>query len=40
MSSMWMFGRFWVPPKTVILPLFTAWLVRMLTVRSSRMRGE
>ena len=38
MSSMWMFGRFWVPPKMVIRRWVTARLVRMFTVRSSRMR--
>ena len=32
-------GRSCAPPKTVILPLLTAWLVRMLTDRSRRMRG-
>ena len=40
MSSMWMFGRFWLPPKTVIRRWVTARLVRMFTVRSSRSRGE
>ena len=40
MSSMWMFGRFWVPPKMVIRRWVTARLVRMFTVRSSRSRGE
>ena len=28
-----------IPPNTVMTPLFTAWLVRMLTERSSRVRG-
>ena len=40
MSSMWMLGRFWAPPKTVIRRLLTAWLVRMFTVKSRRRRGE
>ena len=40
MSRMCRLGRICVPPKTVILPVFTAWFVRMLTVRSSRCRGE
>ncbi len=40
MSSMWMLGRFWRPPKIVMRRLLTARLVRMLTVRSSRSRGE
>jgi hypothetical protein len=39
MSSMWMFGRICEPPKMVITPRFTAWLVMMLTVRSSWSRG-
>ena len=40
MSSMCRLGRFWAPPKIVILRLFTARFVRMFTVRSSRCRGE
>ena len=40
MSPMCRFGRICVPPKTVIRLAFTAWLVRMLTVRSNRCRGE
>ena len=40
MSWMWMFGRSCEPPNTVISPLWTARLVRMLTTTSSRCRGE
>src|SRR5262249_58852672 len=39
MSSTCRFGRIWLPPNTVIVPLLTAWLVRMLTERSRRGRG-
>src|SRR5215470_11090638 len=39
MSSMWMLGRFWAPPNTVMRFWFTARFVRMLTVRSSGGRG-
>ncbi len=37
---MWMFGRTWLPPSTVIAPLVSACIVSRLTVRSSRMRGD
>jgi hypothetical protein len=37
---MWMFGRVWSPPNTVIAPLVSACIVSRLTVRSNRMRGE
>ena len=40
MSSMWMFGRFWAPPNTVMRPVSIAAAVRMFTVRSRRSRGE
>src|SRR5262245_7033571 len=39
MSSTCRLGRIWLPPNTVIAPLLTAWLVRMLTERSRRGRG-
>ncbi len=40
MSSMWMFGRVWSPPNTVMLPFVSACMVSMLTETSRRMRGE
>ena len=39
MSSTCRLGRIWLPPNTVIVPLLTAWFVRMLTDRSRRVRG-
>ena len=37
---MWMLGRTWLPPNTVIAPFVSACIVSRFTVRSSRMRGD
>ena len=37
MSSIWMLGRVWSPPNTVMRPLVKACIVSMLTDTSSRM---
>ena len=34
------FGRHWLPPNTCIAPLWMACMVRVLTIRSKRIRGE
>src|SRR5215471_7373475 len=40
MSSTCRFGRIWLPPNTVIVPLLTAWLVRMLTEGARQVLGH